>query len=199
MLGIASFTTTSLVGSVYQMLNHGISTGALFFMVGMLYDRRHTRAIAEFGGLKTVMPWFSALFVLVCFSSIAVPGTNGFVGEFLILVGSWPLSKAMVVISSLGVILSAAYILWMVKRVLYGEVTNEQNRSLPDLDRREAAVIVPLCALALFMGVASPVFTRKMEPAIDQLIQRAQRAARPARSIAAATPRPAASPEAEAR
>jgi NADH-quinone oxidoreductase subunit M len=141
MLGIASFTTTGLVGSVYQMLNHGISTGALFFMVGMLYDRRHTRAIAEFGGLKAVMPWFSALFVLVCFSSIAVPGLNGFVGEFLILIGSWPFSKAMVVVSSLGVILSAAYLLWMVKRVLYGEVTNEKNRALPDLSGREAAII----------------------------------------------------------
>jgi len=198
MLGIASFTTTSLVGSVYQMLNHGISTGALFFMVGMLYDRRHTRAIAEFGGLKTVMPWFSALFVLVCFSSIAVPGTNGFVGEFLILVGSWPLSKAMVVVSSLGVILSAAYILWMVKRVLYGEVTNEKNRSLPDLDRREAAVLVPLCALALFMGVASPLFTRKMEPALDQLIRRARESVRPSATTATAASVRLSAPPAEA-
>jgi len=175
MLGIASFTTTSVVGSVYQMLNHGISTGALFFMVGMLYDRRHTRAISEFGGLKTVMPWFSALFLLICLSSIAVPGLNGFVGEFLILIGSWPFDRTMVVVATLGVILSAGYILWMVKRVLYGEVTNEKNRDLPDLRHRELGVIVPLCVLAIFMGVASPLFTRKIEPSVDNLIREAQR------------------------
>jgi NADH-quinone oxidoreductase subunit M len=180
MLGIASFTTTSVVGAIYQMLNHGISTGALFFMVGMLYDRRHTRDIAQFGGIKTVMPWFSALFLLVCLSSIAVPGFNGFVGEFLILVGSWPFDKAMVAVATLGVILSAAYILWMVKRVLYGEVTNEKNRGLPDLSVREAAIVVPLCVLAIFMGVASPLFTQKIEPAVDNLIREAQRHRRPA-------------------
>jgi NADH-quinone oxidoreductase subunit M len=180
MLGIASFTTTSVVGAVYQMLNHGISTGALFFMVGMLYDRRHTRLIAQFGGIKTVMPWFSALFLLVCLSSIAVPGFNGFVGEFLILMGSWPFDKAMVAVATLGVILSAAYILWMVKRVLYGEVTNEKNRALPDLSPREAAILVPLCLLALFMGVASPLFTRKIEPSVDNLIRETERHRHPA-------------------
>jgi NADH-quinone oxidoreductase subunit M len=184
MLGIASFTTTGLVGSVYQMLNHGISTGALFFMVGMLYDRRHTRAISEFSGLKTVMPWFSALFLLVCLSSIAVPGLNGFVGEFLILLGSWPFDRSMVAVASLGVILSSAYILWMVKRVLYGEVTNEKNRAMPDLTAREAVVIVPLCLLAIVMGVASPVFTRKIEPSMDNLIRQAERNRRPAAAAA---------------
>jgi NADH-quinone oxidoreductase subunit M len=185
MLGIASFTTTGVVGSVYQMLNHGISTGALFFMVGMLYDRRHTRAIAEFGGLKTAMPWFSALFLLICLSSIAVPGLNGFVGEFLILIGSWPFDRSMVVVASLGVILSAGYILWMVKRVLYGEVTNEKNRALPDLSPREAGVIVPLVVLAIFMGVASPLFTRKIEPSVDNIIREAQRHRRGAPASAA--------------
>jgi NADH-quinone oxidoreductase subunit M len=192
MLGIASFTTTSLVGSVYQMLNHGISTGALFFMVGMLYDRRHTRAISEFGGLKTVMPWFSALFLLVCLSSIAVPGFNGFVGEFLILVGSWPFSPSLVVFAALGVILAAAYILWMVQRVLYGEVTNEKNRSLPDISPREAAVLVPLVALALFMGVASPIFTRKIEPSVSALVNQVHQQIQPpgeaSRAIAAEVP-----------
>jgi NADH-quinone oxidoreductase subunit M len=180
MLGVAAFTTTSVVGAVYQMLNHGISTGALFFMVGMLYDRRHTRLISQFGGIKTVMPWFAALFLLVCLSSIAVPGFNGFVGEFLILMGSWRFNPAMVAVATLGVILSAAYILWMVKRVLYGEVTNEKNRGLPDLSAREAAILVPLCLLALFMGVASPLFTRKIEPSVDNLIREAQRHRRPA-------------------
>jgi NADH-quinone oxidoreductase subunit M len=185
MLGIASLTTTAVVGSVYQMLNHGISTGALFFMVGMLYDRRHTRAIAEFGGLKAVMPWFSAVFLLVCLSSIAVPGFNGFVGEFLILMGAWPFNRTLVVVSSLGVILAAAYILWMVQRVLYGEVTHDANRGLRDLSSREWAVLLPLVALALFMGVASPLFTRKIEPAATALIMRTRGPARPLMEIAA--------------
>jgi NADH-quinone oxidoreductase subunit M len=158
------------VGAVYQMLNHGISTGALFLMVGMLYDRRHTREIAQFGGLKSVMPWFSAVFLMICLSSIAVPGFNGFVGEFLILLGAWPFSKALVAAAVLGVILAAAYILWMVQRVLYGEVTHEANRALPDLSLREAAVLVPLVVLALFMGVASPLFTRTIEPAASALV-----------------------------
>jgi NADH-quinone oxidoreductase subunit M len=170
MLGIAAFTPTALVGSVYQMLNHGISTGALFLMAGMLYDRRHTFAIVEYGGLKSVMPWFSALFLMTCLSSIAVPGFNGFVGEFLILMGSWATSPALVCVAVLGVILAAAYILWMVQRVLYGEVTNAANRTLRDLSLREAVVIVPLLALALFMGVASPLFTRLIEPSAEALV-----------------------------
>jgi len=174
MLGVASLTTTATVGAVYQMLNHGISTGALFFMVGMLYDRRHTFAISEYGGLKTVMPWFSSLFLMVCFSSIAVPGFNGFVGEFLILMGSWRFSRALTAVASLGVILAAAYILWMVQRVLYGEITVEKNRALRDLSRREFAVVVPLVVLALFMGVASPLFTRKIEPSVHSLLLRTQ-------------------------
>jgi NADH-quinone oxidoreductase subunit M len=171
MLGIASLTTTAMVGSVYQMLNHGISTGALFFLVGMLYDRRHTRAIAQFGGLKNVMPWYAAIFLLICLSSMAVPGFNGFVGEFLILIGSWPFSRPLTVVASLGVVLAAAYILWMVQRVLYGEVTNEKNRALADLSAREFAILLPLVALALFMGVASPLFTRSIEPSVDSLLR----------------------------
>jgi NADH-quinone oxidoreductase subunit M len=170
MLGIAAFSTTSVVGSVYQMLNHGISTGALFFLVGMLYDRRHTRLIAEFGGLKSVIPWYTAVFLMISLSSIAVPGFNGFVGEFLILVGSWSWSPTMVVFASLGVILAAGYILWMVKRVFYGEVTNPENEGIPDLNVREALVLVPLVALALFMGVASPLFTKRIEPAASALV-----------------------------
>jgi len=180
MLGIASFTTTAVTGAVYQMLNHGVSTGALFFMVGMLYDRRHTRMIAEFGGLKSVMPWFSAFFLLIGLSSIAVPGFNGFVGEFLILIGSWPFDPRLVVVACLGVILAAAYMLWMLQRVLYGEVTNPKNESLADLSARETAVLLPLVALALFMGVASPMFTRKIEPSVDALVSQVRSQAAPA-------------------
>jgi NADH-quinone oxidoreductase subunit M len=172
MLGIAAFSTLGVVGSVYQMLNHGISTGALFFLVGFLYERRHTRLISEFGGLRKVVPWFFAVFLLVSLSSIAMPGFNGFVGEFLILLGSWRFDPWLVVVATLGVILAAGYVLWMVKRVFYGEVTNPRNEALPDLRPREAAVLVPLVALALFMGVASPLFTRRIEPSADALVRR---------------------------
>ena len=178
MLGIAAFTTAGLVGSVYQMLNHGVSTGALFLLVGMLYDRRHTRLISEFGGIKIVMPWFSALALLICLSSIGVPGFNGFVGEFLILMGSWPWSVTLTVLASLGVVLAAGYVLWMVQRVFYGEVTNAKNQALRDLSPREAAVLLPLVALAIFMGVASPLFTRTIEPSVDGLIRQVQRTRR---------------------
>src|SRR5438445_574224 len=175
MLGVAAMTTTGVVGAVYQMLNHGVSTGALFLLVGMLYDRRHTFLIDEFGGLKTVMPWFSAVFLLICLSSIAVPGLHGFVGEFLILIGSWRApfipGRALVAVASVGVILAAAYILWMVQRVLYGEVSTPANAGLPDLSVREALVLTPLVLLALFMGLASPIFTRTIEPAADALVR----------------------------
>jgi NADH-quinone oxidoreductase subunit M len=171
MLGIAALTPTAVVGSVYQMINHGISTGALFLLVGMLYDRRHTFDIAEYGGLRAVMPWFTAAFLLISFSSIAVPGFNGFVGEFLILLGSWRFSPALVVLSSIGVVLAAAYVLWMIQRVFYGEVAQAKNAALPDLSAREAGVLLPLVALALFMGVASPLFTRLIEPSADALVR----------------------------
>jgi NADH-quinone oxidoreductase subunit M len=180
MLGVASFTTTAVTGAVYQMLNHGISTGALFLMVGMLYDRRHTREIAAFGGLKAVMPWFAAVFLMITLSSIAVPGFNGFVGEFLILLGSfgptltggW--STALVCVAVSGVILAAAYMLWMVQRVFYGEVTDPHNAALPDLDFREGVVLFPLVVLALVMGVMSPYFTRTIEPAVGAMVQKVQ-------------------------
>jgi NADH-quinone oxidoreductase subunit M len=197
MLGIAAFTTTGLVGSVYQMLNHGISTGALFFLVGMLYDRRHTRLIAEFGGLKSVVPWYTAIFLMISLSSIAVPGFNGFVGEFLILVGSWPSFPALVVVASLGVILAAGYMLWMFKRVFYGEVTDPKNEGLPDVSRREAFVLVPLVALTLVMGVASPLFTKRIEPAATALVTQVRARTEPV-ATAAAEPAPGETdPEAE--
>jgi NADH-quinone oxidoreductase subunit M len=178
MLGIASLKPIAVVGAVYQMLNHGISTGALFFLVGMLYERRHTREIAAFGGLKSVMPWFAVVLLLVSLSSMAVPGFNGFVGEFLILIGAWPWSPTLTAIAVTGVVLAAAYLLWMVQRVLYGEVTHEENRTLPDLTAREALVLGPLVALALVMGVASPYFTTRIEPAVYQMVSTARAAVR---------------------
>jgi NADH-quinone oxidoreductase subunit M len=151
-----------------------VSTGALFLLVGMLYERRHTREIAEFGGLKAVMPRFAAVFLLVGLSSMAVPGFNGFVGEFLILVGSWSFGWGFVAAAVLGVVLAAAYVLWMIQRVFHGEVTNPKNRALPDLSLREMAVIVPLVVLALLMGIASPWFTRAIEPSASAMVYDAQ-------------------------
>jgi NADH-quinone oxidoreductase subunit M len=174
MLGVAALTPTSVVGSVYQMLSHGVSTGALFLLVGMLYERRHTRAIEQFGGLQAVMPRFAAVFLLIGLSSMAVPGFNGFVGEFLILLGSWSFSRALVAVAVLGVVLAAAYILWMIQRVFHGEVTRPENAGLTDLSLREMAVIVPLVVLALAMGLASPLITRTIEPSASVLVYDAQ-------------------------
>jgi NADH-quinone oxidoreductase subunit M len=129
------------------------------------------------------MPWYAAIFLLVCLSSIAVPGFNGFVGEFLILMGSWSFNPTLTVVASLGVILAAAYILWMVQRVLYGEVANPRNQALPDLSAREALILVPLTVLALLMGIASPLFTKTIEPAAAALVEgvRSQVRAAPAK------------------
>jgi NADH-quinone oxidoreductase subunit M len=160
-------------GAVYQMLNHGVSTGGLFLLVGMLSDRRHTRLIAQFGGLKNVMPHLVAAFLLVTLSSIGLPGTNGFVGEFLILLGSFrsdALGPKMTAFAATGVILSATYMLWMFQRVSYGLVTNEENQKLPDLDRREWTVIAPIVAMAIFMGVLPNLFLKPMAPSVDRLL-----------------------------
>jgi NADH-quinone oxidoreductase subunit M len=180
MLGIAGLSTIGVTGAVYQMLNHGISTGALFFLVGMLYDRRHTRLISEFGGLRAAMPWYFAVFLLISLSSIAVPGTNGFIGEFLILMGAWSFSPKLVAVASLGVILAAAYVLWMVKRVFYGELRNPKNQGLPDLSLRETTVLLPLVVLAIVMGVWSPAFTRRIEPSAEALVRQVRARVQPA-------------------
>ncbi len=189
MLGVAAFTNLSVVGAVYQMLNHGVSTGALFFLAGMLYERRHTREITEFGGLQAVMPWFAAAFLLTALSSMAVPGFNGFVGEFMILLGSWDWSPRLTAIAVLGVVLSAAYLLWLIQRVFHGEVTRAENRLLADLSWREAAILVPLISLTLVMGLASPLFTRRIEPSISVLVGQTRAAQQTIGAPGAAEPR----------
>jgi NADH-quinone oxidoreductase subunit M len=141
-------------------------------IVGMLSDRRHTRLISEFGGLKAVMPRFVAAFLLITLSSIALPGMNGFVGEFLILLGGFLWSPKFAAIAASGVILSAVYMLWMFQRVNYGEVTNGKNRSLPDLLPREWALMVPTIAMAIVMGVVPNLFLRPMEPSVKKTIER---------------------------
>ena len=169
-LGIAAMNTQGVQGAVYQMLNHGVSTGGLFLIVGMLSDRRHTRLIAEFGGLKAVMPRLVAAFLIITLSSIGLPGLNGFVGEFLILLGAFVWNPRFAAFAATGVILSATYMLWMFQRVNYGPVTNEKNAALPDLEPREWALLVPIVALSILMGVLPNLFLRPMEPSIERML-----------------------------
>jgi NADH-quinone oxidoreductase subunit M len=173
-LGIAAMNTQSVEGAVYQMLNHGISTGGLFLIVGMLSDRRHTRLIAEFGGLKKVMPHLVAAFLLITLSSIGLPGMNGFVGEFLILLGAFRWDPRLAAFAATGVILSATYMLWMFQRVNYGPVTNEKNAALPDLQPREWVIVVPIIAVIILMGVLPNLFLRPMAPSVKNLVEHMQ-------------------------
>jgi NADH-quinone oxidoreductase subunit M len=173
-LGICAMNVQGVQGALYQMVAHGVSTGGLFLIVGMLSDRRHTRLISEFGGLKRVMPRLTAAFLIITLASIGLPGLNGFVGEFLILLGAFRWDPRFAVAAALGVILSAVYMLWMVQRVYYGEVTHEANRTLPDLRAREWAAVLPLCAAAIIMGVLPTLFLRPMEPAVARVVERVQ-------------------------
>ena len=193
MLGLFALTPTAVAGSVYQMLNHGLSTGGLFLLVGMLYERRHTREIAAYGGLWSVLPVYSAVFMVVMFSSAGLPGLNGFVGEFLILVGAFPRWPWATAIATSGVVLGALYLLWMYQRVFFGPVTDERNRALPDLSLREALVVGPVLVLCVVMGVYPKPFLDRIQPAIDRVVARlevAQRVVTADRSIGAEGRRP---------
>jgi NADH-quinone oxidoreductase subunit M len=173
MLGIFAFNTQGITGGMLQMLNHGVSTGALFLIVGFIYERRHTRLITDFGGLSKQMPIFATVFMIVTFSSIGLPGTNGFVGEFLVLLGSFESElRWWTIIASSGVILSAVYMLWMFQRVMFGELDNPKNQTLSDLNAREIAIMVPLIVLIFVMGLYPNPFIDKMDPAIQKLIAR---------------------------
>ncbi len=174
-LGIFAFSSISIQGAIYQMLNHGVSTGALFLLVGMLYDRRHTHRISEYGGLATPMPVYSALFLFVCLSSVGLPMLNGFVGEFLILVGTFERHARWVALAATGVILSAVYLLRAYQRVFSGPVTREENRALPDATRRERVILFAAAVIILWMGIASPIFTRRMEASTQRVLEQMQR------------------------
>ena len=176
-LGICAMNLPGVQGAVYQMLNHGISTGGLFLIVGMLSDRRHTRLIAEYGGLKKVMPHLVAVFLIITLSSIGLPGLNGFVGEFLILLGAFRFDWRLAACAASGVVLSATYMLWMFQRVNYGPVTHDKNAAMPDLRLREWAVIVPIIALTILMGVLPNLFLRPIEPSVQRLVDQFQRGA----------------------
>jgi NADH-quinone oxidoreductase subunit M len=173
-LGLFSFTELGMQGALYQMLNHGVSTGALFLFVGFIYERRHTRMISEFGGLAKPMPWFSTLFVFASLSSIGLPFLNGFVGEFLILIGTWT-SRAVghpwivTMLAATGMIWAAVYMLWMLQRVVFGKITNPENAGLSDLNKRELGLLVPLLVLMLFMGVYPRVFLDRSKPSVETI------------------------------
>src|SRR5262245_32950210 len=173
-LGIFSFTTQGMEGAIYQMLNHGVSTGALFLLVGVVYDRRHTRSIDEFGGLANRMPLFAAIFLIVTLSSIGLPGLNGFVGEFLILLGTFGASRTRAAIAALGVILSAVYMLWMYQRVIWGDIKNERNANLLDLAGRERVMLIPLLILMVWMGVYSNHFLRPMDASVAKVVNQSR-------------------------
>ncbi|OGP55248.1 MAG: NADH dehydrogenase [Deltaproteobacteria bacterium RBG_13_52_11] len=170
MLGMFAFNVQGVQGSVYQMINHGVSTGALFLIVGMIYERRHTRLIADFGGLSRVMPVFATFFMIVTLSSIALPGTNGFVGEFLILVGTFKANPVYGVLGATGVILAAAYMLWMFQRVMFGAITHEENRGLKDLNLREVVTLIPIIVLIIWMGVFPQFFFKKMDLSVQHFL-----------------------------
>jgi len=171
MLGLYAMNPQGLAGAMMQMLNHGVSTGALFLLVGVIYERRHTRLIADFGGLWKPLPVFSVVFLIVMLSSIGLPGLNGFVGEFLVLLGTFRANHWWAVWASTGVILSAVYMLWMFQRVVFGPITHEENRGLSDLSLRERLVFAPLLILIVWMGVTPQPFLDRMQPALDRTIQ----------------------------
>jgi NADH-quinone oxidoreductase subunit M len=185
MLGVFALNAQGIVGGIIQMVNHGLSTGALFLLVGMIYERRHTRLIEEFGGLWKVMPAFSVLFMIVTLSSIGLPGLNGFVGEFLILVGAFQWNRWVAALATTGIIFAAVYMLWMYQRVVFGQITREENRRLADLSLREWAVLVPVLVLIVWIGVYPTPFTGLTEASVQALISQVQAKAAATAALAA--------------
>jgi len=174
MLGMFTLTPQGLVGAIIQMVNHGLSTGGLFLLVGMIYDRRHTRLIADFGGLWKVVPAFAVVLLIVSLSSLGLPGLNGFVGEFLILVGAFQTNKLLAAAATTGIIFAALYMLWMYQRVAFGPLTQDANRRLADLSPREWAVLLPVLLFIVWIGVHPTTFTSKTEASVEALIAQVQ-------------------------
>ncbi len=191
MLGVFACNVEGVTGGMLQMINHGISTGALFLIVGFIYERRHTRLITDFGGLSKQMPVFATIFMIVTFSSIGLPGTNGFVGEFLVLIGAFESElRWWTIVASSGVILSAVYMLWMFQRVMFGELDNPKNQKLLDLNAREIGIMIPLIIMIFVMGLYPKPFIDKMEPAVKKLVGQIRPASMNAKKGAEATPAP---------
>ncbi|MEK6768116.1 MAG: NADH-quinone oxidoreductase subunit M, partial [Gemmatimonadota bacterium] len=173
-LGIWALTVESVQGALMVMISHGISTGALFFLVGMIYERRHSRMIGDFGGIARVVPAFAAVLTIVSLSSIGLPGTNGFVGEFLVLLGSFKTHPAAAGIATTAVIFAAACLLWALLRMLYGTLDKQENESLTDLTPREYAILVPLLAMIFWLGLSPGPMLRRMEPSARNFIESVQ-------------------------
>lgn len=171
MLGMFALNPEGIKGSLLQMINHGLSTGALFLIVGILYERRHTRLISDYGGVMKVMPTFAALFLLVAFASMGVPGLNGFIGELLILIGAFKASLTFGLLATIGLLLGAVYLLWMYKRVMYGEITREENKSLKDMTAREYVYLVPIIVFIVWIGVYPMPFLNKMDASVQHLLK----------------------------
>jgi NADH-quinone oxidoreductase subunit M len=171
MLGIWAATVQSIEGAIMVMIGHGLSTGALFFLVGMLYERRHTRDISAYGGIARVVPVFSLVFTVVALSSIGLPGLNGFIGEFLVLLGSFRGHPVATGIATTGVIFAAAYLLWALQRIIYNKLDKQENESLADLSPRELMVMVPLLLGILWMGLYPAPILRRLEPAAVRYIE----------------------------
>ena len=188
MLGLFTLNPQGLQGGILQMVNHGLSTGALFLLVGMIYERRHSRLIADFGGLWAALPVFSAVLLFVVFSSIGLPGLNGFVGEFLILVGAFQADRLAAVLATAGIIFAAVYLLWMYQRVAFGPLAHAELRKFPDLDAREVLTLVPILVLIVWIGVYPKPFTAVTEQAVAELIQTVKASA--SGHAVAAAPRP---------
>ena len=174
MLGIFAFSVHGVQGALMVMINHGISTGALFFLIGMLYERRHTHLIAAFGGITKVAPVFGAFLVVVTLSSIALPGTNGFVGEFLVLLGAYETQPVLALIATTGVILAAAYLLWAIQRVLFGKNTNPENAHLTDLNWRELTIMSALTIVILWLGLYPKPVLDRMQPAAEHFVKQVE-------------------------
>jgi len=170
MLGLFALNGPGLNGGVLQMINHGLSTGALFLLVGVIYERRHTRMIAEYGGLSAVMPLYATVFLVITMSSIGLPALNGFIGEFTILVGAFNRTWWWALLAALGIVLGAAYMLWMYQRVFFGPLTHEENRNLKDLDTRELAYLLPLVVLCFWIGLYPRPFFRVLERPVDYIV-----------------------------
>jgi NADH-quinone oxidoreductase subunit M len=171
MLGLFALTPLAAKGAVLQMVNHGVSTGALFLVVGVLYERRHTRLISEFGGLASRMPVYAAVFLIMTMSSIGLPGLNGFIGEFMILMGTFPVSWLWTAIAATGIILGAGYMLWLYQRVMFGPLTNPANESLKDLTLRELATFLPLIVLVFWIGVFPKPFLAVLDKPVEKIIR----------------------------
>jgi NADH-quinone oxidoreductase subunit M len=174
MLGIFALTVQSVQGALMVMINHGISTGALFLLVGMIYERRHTRLLDSYGGIARVVPLFAAILTFVSLSSIGLPGTNGFVGEFLVLIGSYRTYPVLAIIAATGVIFAATYLLWAIQRVLFNPLDKAENAHIPDLNRRELGLLVPLLVVIVWLGVYPAPVLRRMEPSAQVLINRVE-------------------------